>query len=217
MTARREQIEHGIGDTSDDLPTTPSAERNLQPILDALRPMLPSQGVVLELASGLGQHIAALAAERPDLSFHPTEPDPERRRIIDARARGLGNVGQARPLDACAPGWGSGVQVQMVLTVNLLHLISDVQLAVLLDEVAQAITPGGIFAVYGPFLRSDRSASAGDLAFQAALRAQDPAIGYKELDVIESVLSVLGFAVTRRDMPANNTLLLARKSAVPGL
>jgi hypothetical protein len=171
----------------------------------------------LELASGFGQHISALAAHRADLSFHPTEPDPQRREIIDARCKGLPNVGDATPLDACAPGWGNVVAVEMVLVVNLLHLISDAQMAVLLDEVAQAIKPGGTFAVYGPFFREEIAPSEGDLAFDQSLKAQDPAIGYKELKVVTGVLSVLGFSVTHHEMPANNVMLFARKGLVPGL
>ncbi|MEM7711814.1 MAG: DUF938 domain-containing protein, partial [Pseudomonadota bacterium] len=91
--------------------TAPAAERNLEAILHTLLPRLPRRGEVLEIASGTGQHVAALAAHRPDLTFHPTDPDPLRRRSIDARCKGLPNVAAAGDLDASVPGWAQAEAV----------------------------------------------------------------------------------------------------------
>lgn len=193
--------------------TAPAAARNLAAIRDALVPRLPPSGHVLEIASGTGQHVAAWAAARPDLVFHPTEPDAARRRSIDAWCKGLANVALAEDLDACAPGWASRYAVEAIALVNLLHLISEAELAILLDEAAKALLPGGVLAVYGPFLRDGRATSDGDARFDASLRAQDPAVGYKDIAVLQEVLPVLGFRVELIEMPANNLLVLARKDA----
>jgi SAM-dependent methyltransferase len=165
---------------------------------------------VLEIASGTGQHLAALAAHRPDLTFRPTDPDPARRGAIDARCRGLSNVAAAEPLDAGEAGWSSGLAVEAVLVVNLLHLISEAELAVLLDEATRALVPGGLLAIYGPFLREGVATSEGDARFDAELRAQHPEIGLKELEVVTQVLKVLDLGVRRVEMPANNVMLLGR-------
>ncbi|KIT14213.1 hypothetical protein jaqu_40060 [Jannaschia aquimarina] len=194
----------------------PSAARNQKPILDALGPHLPHGGLFLEVASGTGQHVAALAAEHPDLRFQPSEPDPVRRRAIDARTRDLPNVAPARYLDACTPGWGRGLRADVILTVNLLHLISDAEMAVLLDEAAQAIVPGGLLAIYGPFLRGGQATSEGDAGFHMSLQRQDPSIGLKDADLVVSVLQALAFAVDIVPMPANNLMLLARSGSKPG-
>lgn len=190
----------------------PAAARNLDPIRRVLVPNLPRQGRVLELAAGTGQHVAAWAAHRPDLTFLPTEPDADRRASIDARCAGLSNVAPATALDACRPGWSAALDapVEAILLVNLLHLISDAEMAVLLDEATQALAPGGLFAIYGPFLRGHAPVSDGDRAFDARLRAQDPAIGYKDRDVVVATLDVLGLTVRAIEMPANNLMLLAR-------
>lgn len=189
----------------------PSAARNLDAILDVLLPRLPRSGDVLELASGTGQHVAAYAAFRPDLTFHPTDPDPDRRAAIDARCRGLMNVAPAGDLDACLPGWAVPGAADAIVVVNLLHLISDAEMSILLDEAARALPLGGLFAVYGPFLRDGLATSDGDRRFDASLRAQDPAIGYKDVDVLRTVLDVLGFEVAVLDRPANNLMIFARK------
>lgn len=195
----------------------PAAERNRDAILKVLLPRLPRQGDVLEIASGTGQHIAALAAHRPDLDFHPSDPDPERRASIDAHCRGLPNVAAAGDIDAGQPGWAMQDAADMVLVVNLLHLISDGEMAVLLDEATQALAPGGLLAIYGPFLRGGRTTSDGDRDFDAMLRAQDPVIGYKDIDVVRTVLGVLDLTVEVVEMPANNLMVLARAAKVPGL
>ncbi|CUH33389.1 hypothetical protein JSE7799_00983 [Jannaschia seosinensis] len=195
----------------------PAAARNTQPILDALLPRLPRAGDVLELASGSGQHVAALAAHRPDLRFHPTDPDPVRRVSIDLHCRGLPNVSDAGDINACTRGWAVAGASDMVLAVNLLHLISDAELSVLLDEASRALAPGGILAIYGPFLRDGIPAGEADRTFDASLRAQDPAIGYKDADAVETVMMVLNLAVERVEMPANNLMIFGRVPRISGL
>lgn len=191
----------------------PAAARNQEAILKELLPRLPRTGAVLEIASGTGQHVAALAAHRPDLVFYPTDPDPARRLSIDAWCKGLSNVVAAGELDACVPGWAEPEAVTAIVIVNLLHLISDAELAVLLDEVAKGLSPDGLLAIYGPFLRDGQATSDGDRRFNESLRAQDTAIGYKDIQLLLDVLPVLGLSVETVDMPANNILLLARKAA----
>ncbi|WP_144430555.1 DUF938 domain-containing protein [Jannaschia donghaensis] len=197
--------------------TAPSADRNRDAILQVLLPRLPRKGDVLEIASGTGQHIAALAAHRPDLDFHPSDPDPARRASIDVRCKGLPNVAPAGDIDAGQAGWAIANAADMVLVVNLLHLISDPEMAVLLDEAAQALAPEGVLAIYGPFLRQGRTTSDGDATFDADLRAQDPAIGYKDVDVVRTVLQVLELNVEIVKMPANNLMVLARAGKFTGL
>ncbi|MEM9795174.1 MAG: DUF938 domain-containing protein [Pseudomonadota bacterium] len=209
---RKLTLPDALAEGPDGLLSAPSATRNLGPILDVLLPHLPRAGTVLELASGTGQHIAALAAHRADLHFQPTEPDELRRNAIDARCRTIRNVGHAVALDVSRRGWGQRLSVEMVLTVNLLHLISEAEMAVLLDEAAAALVPGGVLAIYGPFLRGGETTSAGDAAFDASLRQQDPAIGYKDDAILCSVLDALGFKVDLREMPANNLMVLAWKA-----
>ena len=194
----------------------PSAERNAAPITALLHHHAPDQGAALEIASGTGQHVAAFAAALPGLTWQPSEIDATRRASIDAWAQGtdLENIKPAIALDATSPGWGAGCAGQnLVLVVNLLHLISESEAITLIREAAQALAPAGRLIVYGPFLRDGETTSDGDARFDASLRAQDPEIGYKDdFDVIDWLHEAGLELVDVVEMPANNLSFVARRS-----
>ena len=85
----------------------PAAARNRQPILDVLQRHLPGNGLVLEVASGSGEHIAHFAAALPALEFQPSDPDPSARASVDdwMTTLELKNVRPALALDAASPHW----------------------------------------------------------------------------------------------------------------
>ncbi len=193
----------------------PSAARNSQAICDALCQIAPPSGRALELASGTGQHVVSLARAMPALSWQPTEIDAARRTSIDAHAAdaALSNVAPAVALDATAPGWGGQHPGQdLIFLSNLLHLVSETEARCVVREAALALAPGGLLAIYGPFMRDDALTSDGDAAFHASLQAQDPEIGYKsDFDVVDwGGAARLEFA-GMIEMPANNLLICWHK------
>ncbi len=191
----------------------PAAERNAGAILRLLQQHAPSTGRVLELASGTGQHAVTFAAALPGLDWLPSEVDAARLksiRIWSAEA-GLSNLRDPIRLDATAPGWGRAHTGQdMILLVNLLHLVPEKAAMTLVTEAAQALAPGGRLILYGPFLRGGETTSDGDAAFDASLRAQDPAIGYKDdFDMVEWIHAA-GLELTGLvEMPSNNLAFVA--------
>jgi SAM-dependent methyltransferase len=195
----------------------PAAERNAGAITEALQDIAPATGRALELASGTGQHAVAFARAMPVLDWQPSEVDAERRASIDAHAAAtsLPNLRAAIPLDATEPGWGAGHAGQaLIVLVNLLHLIRTDEAQTLIVEAARALDPGGVFAVYGPFLRAGRATSDGDARFHASLKAQDPDLGYKDMAEVQGWLEAQGLHPVRTlEMPANNLMLSARRPA----
>lgn len=191
----------------------PSAARNIGPICDVVAEHAPQTGQALEIASGTGEHVAALAARLPGLTWHPSDPAPERRVSIDAHAAGAANIRPAIDLNAAQPGWSATLPAQdLILTVNLLHLIPEPAAKTLIAEVALALAPGGRFILYGPFLRDGETISEGDARFNSALRDQDPSIGYKDdWDVIDWIHENWLELVQVIEMPANNLCFIARK------
>ena len=194
--------------------SAPSAARNLDPIARVLARVLPDQGRALELASGTGQHVAAFGRRFPGLSWQPSDANPDNLRSIAAWCEGAVNIRPPVVLDACQPGWAAqwGGQDAICLT-NLLHLISEPEARALLAEVARALAPDGVFCLYGPFRQAGALVSEGDAAFDAALKAQDPAIGYKAIEGVAGQLTASGLIVEPPTaMPANNLMLIARRA-----
>lgn len=197
-------------ETGDGRRSAPAAERNTSPLIAALRTRLPQAGNVLEVASGTGQHAAAFAAAYPSLNWLPSDADPGQRESITAwrRQSGLTNLAEPLALDISAPWPVERESMQCVLTINLLHLIPNAFVMQLLEGARTALTTGGRLIIYGPFLRGTSYASEGDKAFDAALRARDPAIGYKSVEAVHTAALATDFALVATDaMPANNLLL----------
>jgi SAM-dependent methyltransferase len=196
----------------------PAADRNADALLSLLRDHAPKSGRALEIASGTGQHVSVFAKALPDLHWQPTEIDPARRASIDAYVAeaALSNVAPAAHLDAATAGWSASYADQdLILLINLAHLIPETAVRTIIAGVAQALAPGGTFILYGPFKRDGRLTSPGDARFDAQLRAADPAIGYKDADDITAWLGAAGIRVAAPvEMPANNLAFVAGKPAV---
>jgi len=193
--------------------TAPAAERNADAITGLLRQHAAQTGMALEIASGTGQHVVAFATALPGLEWQPTEIDAARRHSINAWSAmaGLPNLRPAVALDATTPGWSKQhSDYDVIVLINLTHLISVPELRILFDEVAHALTPDGRFFLYGPFLRGGVATSEGDKTFHASLREKDPEIGYKDIADIGDWLQKAGLDVLQmQEMPANNLMFIS--------
>ena len=193
----------------------PSAERNLSVIIAFLSEVAPPQGRALEIASGTGQHITALAAALPNIDWFPSEIAPDRIASINAYAAAaqLGNLHPTVALDATKQGWSAHhAPFDLIHLGNLLHLISQPAAHILLTQAARALGPEGTLTLYGPFMRNGALTSEGDAQFHAELSTADPAIGYKDDRWINEVLTSAGLSFSVREMPANNLAFIAKRT-----
>ncbi len=192
----------------------PSAARNGSAIVEALLPLVPRQGNALEIASGTGEHMVRFATTFPALRWQPTDIEPDRLESIAAWCdeAGLTNVMPPVILDASVRGWADEFGGQnLIFLSNLLHLISIEEATTIIHEAAKALAPEGFFAIYGPFLRSERFASESDRLFDESLRARSPEIGYKSFESIRKIQAKAGLKpLVPIKLPANNLLLVAK-------
>ena len=214
MTAPDKPVHSNAAPLGDGRLTAPAASRNAGPIVEALRPHVPAHGTVLELAAGTGQHAVAAARAFPGLVWQPTDPAPERRASIDAwtAAEALPNIRPAADLDATAPHWPFP-PADLVVLINLMHLVTAAAAQAILAGAARALVPGGRFFLYGPFRTNGAFRSEGDAAFHARLAAAAPGTGYKDLDWIEAEAAALGLSrIDLVEMPANNLSAVFQKA-----
>ena len=192
----------------------PAVARNREPILDVLRRHLPSRGLVLEVASGSGEHITHFAgASGPDLIFQPSDLDSAARASIDAWATTLGlpNIRSAIALDAASECWPIQC-ADVVLCINMIHIAPWVAAVGLMRGAAGVLPLGGMLYLYGPFRRDGRHTAPSNAAFDQGLRMRDPAWGVRDLEAVVAVADAHGFTQPLIvQMPANNLSLVFRK------
>ena len=200
---------------------SPAAERNAGPIVTALSQHLPAHGDALEIASGTGQHAAAIAAALPHWRWQPSDWQANAFASITqwATLAGAGNVESPVLLDVRSPHWPSrephfGRDFDLVFCANMLHIAPWPCCAGLMQGAARHLRSGGRLVVYGPFVENDVATTASNKAFDADLRSRNPEWGLRTLEAVTDEASHAGLALLQRDaMPANNLLLFFGHSA----
>ena len=187
-----------------------AAERNRQPILDVLSRVLPDRGLVLEVASGSGEHALWFAQALHPLVWQPSDPDPACRRSIAAHGAhaGLATLKAPLDLDAGAADWPiEGADA--VVCINMTHISPWRATAGLIAGAARILPPGGVLYLYGPYLRGGRPTAPSNAAFDASLRARNPDWGLRQVEAVVEAAGpqglVLGEVV---EMPVNNLSLV---------
>lgn len=195
--------------------SAPAALRNREPIADVLKDWLPSEGTVLEIASGTGEHVTYFAERFPSLEWQPSDVHPDALASI-AAWRELAHLANVRPplvIDAAHPDWpmqtGSGLAA--VLCINMVHISPWRAALGLLDGSARVLASGGALILYGPWLEAGISPAPSNLEFDRDLKARDPEWGLRQVEDFEAAASERGFVLeSKRAMPANNVALLFR-------
>lgn len=190
----------------------PAAERNQQPILEALRLRLPEGGLFVEIGSGTGQHTRCFAEALPGLCFQPSDCTDERFDSIEAWCEGLENTRAPLLLDAAAERWPIE-HADVVFSANVVHISPVAVLHGLVAGAGRILGGGGLLALYGPFLINGKATTPSNEAFDRSLKSRDPRWGLRDLSDVTERAEAAG--LLREDvltMPANNFLVLFRRA-----
>jgi hypothetical protein len=195
------------------LRSAPAALRNRDPIAAVLEEWLPKSGVVLEIASGTGEHAVHFAGRFPKLDWQPSDVDESALVSIAAwcEQSQLANLRAPITLDAAKPEWPIA-QADAVISINMVH-ISPWKSAIGLPAGAQRLlAPGAPLILYGPWLEEGVEPAASNLAFDADLKRRNPVWGLRMVEHFSEAAGEHGFVLkARREMPANNLMLLFRR------
>lgn len=190
----------------------PAVARNRDAILEVLRPRLPATGLVLEIASGTGEHVAHFAQALPHLTWQPSDPAPQARASIAAwsAAEGRDNIRSPLALDAAAATWPLA-QADAIVCINMIHISPWEAAEGLMRGAARLLPPGGLLYLYGPYLRAGVPTAPSNEAFDADLRRRDPRWGLRDLEAVAACAAAHALALdTVVEMPANNLSVMFR-------
>ncbi len=193
----------------------PATERNRGPILAVLRRVLPAQGTVLEIASGTGEHACHFAAALSELTWQPSDPDPDARASIAAWAEKLAvpNVKPPLSLDAESAAWPAAA-ADAIVCINMIHIAPWEACEGLLAGASRLLPAGAPLVLYGPFRLDGVHTAPSNESFDASLRARDPRWGVRDVDDVSARAAAHGFAFEERvAMPANNQTVVYRAEA----
>jgi len=193
--------------------TAPAAARNREPILGVLRNILPRSALVLEIASGTGEHAVWFSRALPALTWQPTDRDPEALSSIAAwrEATGQANLLPPLALDATAENWPVA-QADAVIAINMVHIAPWIATQGLIAGAGRVLTSDGLLFLYGPFREGGVHTAASNAAFDADLRAHNSSWGIRDLDEIAALASQNGIKTLERiAMPANNLSVVFRR------
>ncbi|QDP20180.1 DUF938 domain-containing protein [Sphingomonas xanthus] len=201
---------YNVGDLGDGVRrTAPAAARNVGPIGDVLDRWLPGDGLVLEVASGTGEHALAFARRFPALDWQPSDPDPAALASAAAWAKeeGPSNLRPPVPLDVCDPHWPVS-EASALLCVNMVHISPWDSAVGLVEGAARILAKGAPLILYGPWLEAGVEAAPSNLAFDASLKARNPRWGLRLVEDFAALAARHGFTLDERlAMPSNNLML----------
>ena len=193
--------------------SAPAALRNREPIALVLRDWLPERGLVLEIASGTGEHATFLAERFPNLEWQPSDLDPGALASISAwrEEASLPNLRSPMTLDASSPDWPID-SADAVLSINMVHISPWESALGLLGGADRLLGPQAPLILYGPWLSEEIETAPSNLAFDADLKRRDSRWGLRKVEDFAREAASRGFElVEQRRMPANNLMLLFRK------
>jgi SAM-dependent methyltransferase len=194
--------------------SAPAALRNREPIAQVLEEWLPPHGLVLEIASGTGEHVTYFAERFPALEWQPSDIHPDALASIASwrsEAR-LPNIRLPLALDAAAADWPIE-RADAILSINMVHISPWESALGLLEGAARLLNPDAPLILYGPWIAAGVPTAESNLAFDADLKRRDPAWGLRKVEDFAAAAKERTLILEQiRAMPANNTMLLLRRS-----
>lgn len=202
------------GPVSGECRSAPAALRNREPIAEVLKEWLPEHGLVLEIASGTGEHVVHFAEQFPNLEWQPSDVHPAALGSVAAWCAhsDLPNIRGPLHLDAASSSWPI-TAADALLSINMVHISPWASALGLLDGAARVLPPDGPLILYGPWLAERLPTAPSNLAFDESLKSRDPDWGLRRVEEFAAAAAQRDLSLkATRAMPANNLMLLFRRS-----
>ena len=188
----------------------PATERNREPIALVLQSRLPSEGTVLEIASGTGQHAVYMAEKFSHLIWQPTEPTQEGLASIKAWTRELElpNLNSPVAVDVNNLPWPVE-SAEALFCANMIHISRWESCINLFVGASKVLKPQSKLFLYGPFFVDGQPTTESNQAFDLSLKRRNPQWGIRDIADVKAEAEKNGFVLTEQlDMPANNFIVV---------
>ena len=184
---------------------------------EALAKSLPAQGTVLDIASGDGERVLHLARTFPDVTWQPSERDPQAvAALVELRDRvGLPNLLRPLELDVMLQPWPLQ-QVEGIVFIDSTHLMPWDQVAATFGGGARLLAPGGLFFLHGTFKFHGKYAGKELEELDQSLRSRDPSLGLRDIRELTVTGTRTGLGLEHAiATPGGHALVFRRRALLP--
>jgi SAM-dependent methyltransferase len=191
----------------------PATSRNREPILAVLKRVLPKTGLLLEVASGTGEHATFIAPRLAEgLLWQPSDANAEALADIDAHTRGARNILPAILLNAADTHWQIR-SADAAFCCNMIHIAPWAAAEGLFAGASRILADSARLILYGPFKRHGVHTAPSNQSFDDDLRARNASWGVRCLDTEVMPLAERSGLVLEEiiAMPANNLTVVFRR------
>ncbi len=195
------------------LPFSPACERNQDPILSVLKPLLINSCHLLEIGSGTGQHAVYFAKNLPHVTWHTSDLSENHIAINSwLNAKKLPNTRAPFELNVQKEQWPEQ-KFDVIYSANTLHIMSWKAVEQFFAQLDQHITSKGLLIIYGPFNYQGKFTSDSNQQFEQWLKSEDPQRGIRDFEAVNDLAEHAGLSlINDNEMPANNRLIVWQKN-----
>jgi SAM-dependent methyltransferase len=193
---------------------SPAVARNREPILAVLARVLPERGLVLEIASGSGEHAVFFADALPGIEWQPTDLSADALESIDAwrdSSSARARIRAAVRLDVTESTWPIE-HADAIFAANMIHASPPETTPGLIRGAARTLPPGGPLILYGPFRIGGAHTAPSNEEFEGWLKSRDPRWGVRDLEQVIALGLEAGVEHEETiPMPSNNFVVVLRR------
>ena len=196
----------------------PATSRNRDSIAGVLENLIPNKGVLLEIASGSGEHAVFFQNCFPSIIWQTSDPEPLHRKSIISWISHQ-NLSSKMPdpldIDVEKRPWPISYELSLlikgIVCINMIHISPWSCTKALFEESKNYLNKNHFLMLYGPFFRKGKVTSKSNFIFSQSLKLQNPLWGIRHLESVNDIAFENGFEQEKIiEMPANNLSVIYR-------
>ncbi len=195
-----------------------ATKRNRDSIAAVLSHYISPNSLLLEIASGSGEHGVFFQKIFPSIIWQTSDPEQAHRNSINSWIKHEGlfsKMPEALDINVEKSPWPITKQIRSlikgIVCINMIHISPWSCTKALFKHSKSNLDQNHFLMIYGPFIRKEVQTSASNLIFDQSLKFQNPLWGLRNLDEVNKLAFLNGFEQEKvYEMPANNLSVIYR-------